>query len=794
MGVKIIKRIYNEDYSDTATDWLLGNVGDWQKVLIEVEAGVEFLANQQSPLQIDYVNNAIVLAGGQNWGQLGFDSGMVVTLRYKKSIDSNNDGTFDQVQTISNDYTINNIYENVMEIEEDLEVDGFENIPTNFGTQKISEVILFANVDIEGCKLRYGHVPNNDQSENLASVIDGTTTEFILPQLNALTAGNWAYMEPVGKQSGMSVLRAKIRSLAGSQDNIALNMQGGFWNEVESIGIQRTLTTEYMHIRNTGLIPIIIFPSGLRIGTVEQNLVPTANSSGNIQNGNSSTAFWFNQPVAEQRQFFMNVNVRITKLENIVPTDLFKLVLLKYTNGEDMDFVEKTTIQSWANLQTLINEPLNFNGIVDVDMNATDSLVLAWEYEQDPENGINGTGYTNIVRYKIGEVFVQVSNPNQEFSIGANRIYQIEVEYMLSSFFENLTNLQNLEMPSYLTGDGSLMDNFLIKFFPEWNNPNVIIQNDPKETRRFGNTGWFNENFNQLNNDFAIESIQYFDEDDNPIEAIDYTKYTKIKTVVSGIPNLGSGKYGFGFAWVPKNPDDYKNKETPFHKNVYSHSDIYGLGPNPGSSGYGINGAAIQFSNVELSEEDGKLVIELRTHPINNFSTVFENKNEDDRNYVLWVSVADGELPRQFSDRVSLIVDVNNMVKSIPPAGPYENITNKFIEHPFEADVQGVEVYKGISQDDILCRLPFTVKKDGTVFQKMTFGVEAFHPEKPSFELERFEVDLSQFPTANGVQQFDFDSIRGFKLENGNNKNWVKIHRKPELDTNIANGYTAFYA
>jgi hypothetical protein len=41
---------------------------------------------------------------------------------------------------------------------------------------------------------------------------------------------------------------------------------------------------------------------------------------------------------------------------------------------------------------------------------------------------------------------------------------------------EDLSTLQNKSIPSYLTGDGSLTDNFSIEFYPKWNNPNVKIK------------------------------------------------------------------------------------------------------------------------------------------------------------------------------------------------------------------------------------------------------------------------------------------------------------------------------
>jgi hypothetical protein len=137
------------------------------------------------------------------------------------------------------------------------------------------------------------------------------------------------------------------------------------------------------------------------------------------------------------------------------------------------------------------------------------------------------------------------------------------------------------------------------------------------------------------------------------------------------------------------------------------------------------------------------------------------------------------------------------MVQSIPPAGIYNEMNNDFIEHPFEADNVGVQVYNGFVQDDVLCRVPFKIPKDGSInFQSMVFGFEAYHlGNDESYELEEIEVNVSDYPVdSNGAKQIDYNSTRGFKLEEGNNKNWVKINKNNDLDTVDNFGYMAYFA
>jgi hypothetical protein len=605
MPVKIINRNYEEIFTNGTTDWLLGNVGEWQTLNLKVEASVDYIATQEQPLQIDYINRSFTLLNGKNWGDYGFDNGMSVILKYLYSQDTNNDGTFETVTPYVQTYTITNVYGSTMEVAQAINVQSFDNIPTNFGNKKISEVKIYVDKMPEGLRFKYSHLTNeNFQSTNLNSLIDGTISEFVKP--NILNNGTFQQMEAVGLQSGMSIRMIEVK------------------------------------------------PYGKKNGT-----------------------------------------------DNV--------------------------------------------------------------YE-----------------------------------------YDIKIQYMISSLFEDLSNFENMEMPSYLTGDGSLTDNFSIEFYPEWNNPNVKIKNNLKQTERLGNTGWFDENFNQLSNDFKIDSVQYFDVNGNQVDAMDYATETKVKIVVSGVPNLNSQtECGFGFAWIPSNESDYKNKETPLYRNLFVQSGSLTNGFTLNTLfpavnfGAGIDGASMDSSTVKFTGINGKIVMEANFIPNPAFFALFDKKDPSDRNFILWVSVADGSLGRNFSDRVSLLADFNSLVKNIPPAGEYPYIDAKFIEHPFDETNVGETMLDGLVQDDILMRIPFRIKKDKTVvFQKIEFGVEAFNIGlNDDFVLEKYEIDLTQFPTDSaGTQQFDFDQSRGFKLEPGNNKNWVKVKREPLLDTVDFYGYMAYFA
>lgn len=803
MAVKILQRTYNEIFTDGQTDWLLGNVGEWQKVLTTVEVGIDFIGSQQKPLTVDTINNAFILASGGSWGALGFDTGMTATFQYKLEEDNDTDGVFEIVTSFQKNYTITNVYGSTLEVEEEIETSGFETIPTNFGTKRVSEVFMYVDQDPEGCRLGFTHLTNdNFQSSELKSFIDNSTTEFIFPQLNNLATGSFVELEPIGLQSGMSVKRARVRKLENTDSEIyaSLNISN---DNPPNLAILDSNGSDPDYDSARPFRCTVVNPGANIFPVSTTSLVPQDNQgNGVLRQGVFEQAFLRNYPEEASFALSINVDFRITGSDNDNRQDEneIQLVLARYVGGSQMNIQEEIVLRQWENADSLINTNLNFNGIVDVDVDPGGSLVLLVRWLHDRPFNNDNFG----VAYAVTQGSIQVSQPNGDFNSNYKRVYDFEIEYLISSFFDSINNFIDGEPPSFLLGDGSLTDNFKFEFYPEWNNPNVYILNDLTQTARLGNTGWFDENFNQLNNDFQVDSVEYFDENGNPVPSLDYAVETKVKAIISGVPNLNTNtECGFGFIWVPIDEIDYQEKETPFYRNTYIQNgdnqngfnlDTLYSGTFPGA---GINGGSIDTKNVKFTKSGEKIIFEATFVPNAGFFTAFEARSENDRNYVLWVSVADGSLSRNFSDRVSLLADFNSLLKNIPPAGAYEEISNSFLEHPLLEDATGEERIQAIVQDDILCRLPFRIPNDGSlVFNQMTFGVEVFNLGlNRKFDLQRFEVDLSQFPTdANGVQQFNVDTTRGFKLNQGNNKNWVKIFRETGIDSPILSGFIAFFA
>lgn len=392
--------------------------------------------------------------------------------------------------------------------------------------------------------------------------------------------------------------------------------------------------------------------------------------------------------------------------------------------------------------------------------------------------------------------------------------YRFEIEFMISSFFEDLSNFETMTAPSQVFDGESVTDNFEVIGFPEWNNPNTQIKSDKKATKRLGNTGWFNENFNGLNNEFTILSVEYTDVISNtPTQRLSYGSETKVKAVISGVQNLANGltKLGIGFILLPEREDLHKEKLTPFQQNLYVNTaggiatGIFTPSTTPSPTIYtgftNVAGQSMNVRNVHFYISGGNLVYEAIYSPTAGFSNFIDGLDETDRNYALWISVGDRVEVTNFADRVSLLLDYNYMGLYVPPVGEWQPMSIGFLEHPYSDTGENGIIREGECgdfrvEDDLLTVIPFKIDITKALPTKMEFVIEVENlVNGQKYELQRYAVDLTGYPMDGaGVPQWDYDQIRGFKLEDGNNKNWVKIKRDPTNDDGNNKAYKAYYA
>ena len=399
---------------------------------------------------------------------------------------------------------------------------------------------------------------------------------------------------------------------------------------------------------------------------------------------------------------------------------------------------------------------------------------------------------------------------------GTKYFYGIEIIFMISSFFDDVNNLINGVSPSVTYGKECLTDNFLITGFPVYNNPNITIQNDPSQTKRLGQTGWFNENFNGLPNPFTVSSVTYSNSSSTIVPQLDYANPILVTAVIDGVQNLSSAtRCMYGFGLVPIVEEDYKSQPqgnqytTGYHQNTLintggtasSFADVFNVSNTIDPTlrqGYSNQAARMDVQNVRFQQTGAnQITFQAEFVPNAEFVSLMESRDISERNYILWVSVADQNEITNDADRVSLLLDFKQLDTFIEPIGAFPGMEITFFDHTQDETSEVCPCGQDWRiEDEILSMIDFRIDtaqaNDIPVPTAITYGVVIKrNSDDFSYLLDRYKIDLTQYPNPT---QYNFDASKGFKLPVGNNKNFIKVDYYPPLDTGTEKGIRGFYA
>jgi hypothetical protein len=783
MSVKIKNRQYENLFklpSETINpDWLIGNTGDWIDAVFDMEVGIDFVATSAEPLMINFEERTIKIMNGRKWGDYGFDINRTIKMTYTRTI-TPVDGD-PVVETELFDVVIENLYNDTLVYEDNANIllIGFEIIPTDRGTEKIHAVKLYDERATEGVRMKYGHINNADvTSHNPQSFIDGTTTEMIYAGLNLITDDSFKDMEFINLQSGMSIESAKIRKVsAGGDENVEYSIAdtGDIYltlpNNWQSVGQSVAMTTPS---------PVAPYQN-----TIRMNFGSSADSD---------QMFLYNADFSGQRNLDIRIGTIIKNNYGGGDYKTLKLLLHKFNGGTAMNHVSYVVLDTYVVTNGIRGYQLTYDDVITMTILEGESYAIGYAWEiSNPSPFLSPS-----VQYQTNFGSVEVLDIVNDSSYKTN--YQVKLKFMLSSVFEDTQQMIDRVIPQNLFDANSLTDIIDVSFFPEWNNPNTVIKNDLTLSERLGNTGWFNENYNGLTNDFVVKGLRYEDVAGSPVSTISFGSDTKVKVTIGNVLNLvpDQTKISYGFMWIPKDEEDFKEKTTPFFKNTKVSSpntQTFALGTTTATvfDGYSIDNAKMNSKNIIVTQFGDDLKIEFTLSPTPDFLQFFQNKDDDDRLFALWVSVCDSTLVTNFSDRVNILLDVQQMDVNIPVQGFLEGVVNKFVEHPQANDVTGVDLYDGFIEDDILSRSNFQLKRTEKL-NAITFGFEVENiTSGDTYVLERFSANTTAFPDLNGVREIDLNQTRGFLLPFDNNKNWVKVVRDPGADTDEKIGYISYF-
>lgn len=220
MSVLVTNREYTpiERRLDRNITWLLGNVGTWQKLRLQIEVGAFIEFSLSNTLNMEEPNR-FILNNGEDWRENGFEVGdnfvmywEIYNIPSQSTTAYNVTGTIVSIQgseMLSNNTTLG----------AGAQVSSI--FPTQLGEDKIQNVFIAADKRPDSLFFRYGHMKNSEiRANNLRSLIDGTYTDFIAEGLSNLTIGSLVNFTPLGKQSGMSIARSTITYIGSTSGGV----------------------------------------------------------------------------------------------------------------------------------------------------------------------------------------------------------------------------------------------------------------------------------------------------------------------------------------------------------------------------------------------------------------------------------------------------------------------------------------------------------------------------------------------------------------------------------------------
>lgn len=774
MGVRIVGSSYMNPFANVSEattgypNWLIGNVGDWVTARFTVEAGVDFKASMQSQVEFEYSDKTIKLLNGKKWGDYGFDIGNTVTVKVTQYTKSDPASSTWTPSNITQTITITNVVGSMMYYSggNSLSQMNEEIVPFERSMQKVTVVLFTADISFEGLRMKYSLIPNSDvQSNSLLSLIDGTETELFAKGIQNSTTV-YTNMIPIGMQSGMAIESGKVKMNTGydlitgpivtlPQFGSTISLSGGvnklsftpafFVGDIiseASIKPPTALTVNDCFIKNTDTTGKVIVANSIKF---------VIEDKGSEVNKRLALIY---RVLGSENNIISETVVNVVEINRDTPTELF------YTQETEIDMVAGQSLHFGFDLGSTANTNITPTSLKFI---------------------IGGSNqYSNVV----------------PLPVSYKKRYDIVLNYMITPFWDQMSDIEDRRIPPFLSNSESLTDNKNIKFYPKWNNPNTIVENDMTETQRLGNTGWFDENYNGLPNNFTVKSVRYLNSVGAQISDVDYVNETTVEVIVSGIKNLVNINtvVSFGFAWIPIDDDDYKNLTTPFHENARISSplnSVFNLGSTQSSlrQGFSPDGISrMDSKNIQVSQIGNDVMIRFTLVPTPAFSQLIEDNNKD---YMIWVSVEDSVPVTNISDRVTLLADSGLMVYNLIVDGELDGALIGFLEHPYTSEIDQVDIYDGYIEDDLVSVVNFGLDVNNE-FLGMRFGFEA-EKNNVVVDLDNSSINFSSFPFVNGATEVNYDALRGFYMGTDGYRNSVRVMRNNADDTASKRMYKAFF-
>lgn len=317
-----------------------------------------------------------------------------------------------------------------------------------------------------------------------------------------------------------------------------------------------------------------------------------------------------------------------------------------------------------------------------------------------------------------------------------------------------------------------------------------------------GNTGWFNENFNNEPTKYSVSFLEHKKATGVIINSIELTTNEnsfeiRIKNTTATPFSNGNTKVELGFSLCPE-IDEYKNPIKTVIQNFALDKVFATVG------GTIINGELFGsdeqvFKNVKatfISTSEIKI-----TGKVALKQTLIDRiKGFVNQRYLIYVITQNHLLSTTLSDKASLLVEADDFFIDLSEDGLI-TFQNNFFPHndPLLTGSASISSFPGdevvlnsIMKMNLIGKNANIINGDTVDFKTLEIDIFAQKGSK-SFIVEKFKYDFSNDIKAFGVTFVDFKQNRIFKLPTDDIRRLISIQRRFDLDTATIFAYQIKY-
>jgi hypothetical protein len=404
------------------------------------------------------------------------------------------------------------------------------------------------------------------------------------------------------------------------------------------------------------------------------------------------------------------------------------------------------------------------------------------------------------LEWQIGEVEIAgisiTTTPVHETKFTLTHTFYI-TPFFLAAQWDDL--LQGTA-PVYNNDAASLKYIYRIEAMYDFNDPNRIqvVQVDDI----LGNTGWFDENFNQTPTKYYVDSVVFTRADSTVIPQLELTQdETTVEIVIKNtIDNPfvdGSTKFCLNFVKAPEDESEYQNNGLTLDANFLLDRRLNTVGAAA------LNGE--QFGTTRQVLKDVEAVfnsaseILITAKVALSADIVSELADLDNKRYIMWVTVQDHSLATDVADRVSLLLSATDFYEDFSDDAALNSVTN-FLRHPHSIPAELVGTFTGFPEDELVGVTTFHVDKtdfvtgDTLELKRLDIKIKAKNSvTAEQFYLSKYKFDFSQTQYVNGNQFVNYPFDRNYHIPHAEPRRNIWITRELLLDTATKFYYKIYY-